>query len=220
MSAKTLSKLHEKLDEQIELQKKNWKSFIYAQSKGYYQGFDKIGINGGLPTEKRFESYKIKKYLTKEISVLDIGSNCGFFSIFTSDHVKKIDGVEINPYLINISNLTKEFVNNNNSFFYNSSFEDFKIIEKYDVIFSFGNDSTIDQNTKFNFHEYIEKILSSLKEGGLLIFVAQAADMMPNTKFLPKLKFLEKNFEIIENRLVKSEYPVNVPERFLLILKK
>jgi len=220
MSAKTLSELHEKLDEQIELQKKNWKSFIYAQSKGYYQGFEKIGIDGWLPTEKRFESYKIKKYLTKEMAVLDIGSNCGFFSIFTSDHIKKIDGVEINPYLINISNLTKGFLNNNNSFFHNSSFEDFQITEKYDMIFSFGNDSTIDQNTKFNFHQYIEKIITSLKKGGLLIFVAQAADMMPDTKFLPKLKFLEKKFEIIENRLVKSEYPVNVPERFLLILKK
>ena len=37
------------------------------------------------------------------MSVLDIGSNCGFFSIFASDYVKKIDGVEINPYLIKIS---------------------------------------------------------------------------------------------------------------------
>jgi len=220
MSVKTLNELHQKLDEQIELQKKNWKSFVYAQSKGYYQGFDKIGIDGWMPTEKRFESYKIKKYLTKDMSVLDIGSNCGFFSIFTSDYVKKIDGVEINPYLIKISDITKEFLNNNNSFFYNSSFEDFKSKEKYDVIFSFGNDSTIDQNTKFNFHEYIEKILSSLKDDGLLIFVAQAADMMPDTKFLSKLNFLEKNFKIIENRLVKSEYPVNVPERFLLILRK
>jgi len=220
MSVKTLNELHQKLDEQIELQKKNWKSFVYAQSKGYYQGFDKIGIDGWMPTEKRFESYKIKKYLTKETSVLDIGSNCGFFSIFTSDYVKKIDGVEINPYLIKISDITKEFLNNNNSFFYNSSFEDFKSKEKYDVIFSFGNDSTIDQNTKFNFHEYIEKILSSLKDDGLLIFVAQAADMMPDTKFLSKFNFLEKNFKIIENRLVKSEYPVNVPERFLLILRK
>ena len=220
MSIKTLSELHEKLEEQLELQKKNWKSFIYAQSKGYYQGFEKIKVDGWLPTEKRFESYEIKKYLTKEMSVLDIGSNCGFFSIFASDYVKKIDGVEINPYLIKISELTKEFLNNNNSFFHNSSFEDFKIIEKYDIIFSFGNDSTIDQNTKFNFHEYIEKILSNLKDNGLLIFVAQAADMMPDTKFLPKLKFLEKNFKIIENKLVKSEYPVNVPERFLLILKK
>jgi hypothetical protein len=58
-----------------------------------------------------------------------------------------------------------------------------------------------------------------LNDDGLLIFVAQAADMMPDTKFLPKLNFLEKNFDIIENRLVKSEYPINVPERFLLILK-
>ena len=220
MSIKTLSELHEKLEEQLELQEKNWKSFIYAQSKGYYQGFEKIKVDGWLPTEKRFESYEIKKYLTKEMSVLDIGSNCGFFSIFASDYVKKIDGVEINPYLIKISELTKEFLNNNNSFFHNSSFEDFKIIEKYDIIFSFGNDSTIDQNTKFNFHEYIEKILSNLKDNGLLIFVAQAADMMPDTKFLPKLNFLEKKFKIIENRFVESEYPVNVPKRFLLILKK
>jgi len=220
MSVKTLDELDLKFKEQLELQNEHWKSFIYAKSKGFYQGFKKIEIDGCRPTETRFKSYQIKKYFTKNMSVLDIGSNCGFFSIYASDYVKDIDGVEINPYLVSISNLTKEFLGNTNSFFYNQSFEDFKIEKKYDVIFSFGNDSTIDKNTKFNFHEYVQKILSLLKDNGLLIFECQAADMVPKTKFLPKLNYLEKHFKILENKLVKSEYPVNVPERFFLILKK
>ena len=220
MSAKTLDELHQKLDEQLELQQKNWKSFIYAQSKGYYQGYEKIKIDGWLPTEKRFESYELEKYLSKEMSVLDIGSNCGFFSIHTSNYVKEIDGVEINPFLVSISNITKEFLGTNNCTFYNSSFEDFFVLKKYDVIFSFGNDSTIDKNTKFNFQEYIEKIISLLKDGGLLIFVSQAADMLPKSKFLPKLQYLEQNFKILKNTFVKSEYPVNIPERYFVVLSK
>ena len=88
------------------------------------------------------------------------------------------------------------------------------------MIFSFANDSTIDGNTKFNFSEYIEKIKNLLKEDGLLIFESQAIDTVISKKFQPKLKILNDNFTIIEDRMVKSEYPINVPERRFLILQK
>lgn len=77
-----INELHKNLLKHIHDQSKNWKSFIYAQEKSFYQGFEQIGIIGCRPTEKRFDRYSVKKYLTDSKTVLDIGSNCGFFSIY------------------------------------------------------------------------------------------------------------------------------------------
>lgn len=215
-----LEELHEKLEFHLKEQSKNWKSFIYAQDKGFYQGFEEIQIDGWRPTEKRFVHYDIKKYLSKEKTVLDIGCNCGFFSLHTSRFVKHIDGVEINPYLIAIANDTKDYLKIQNATFHVSSFENFKTEKFFDIIFSFANDSTIDRNTKFNFSEYIDKILSFLVPKGLLIFESQAADNLPPTKFNPKFELIKTKFDVLENRIILSEYPVNVPERIFLILQK
>jgi hypothetical protein len=216
----SLEELHKKFHEHLENQSKNWKSLIYAKEKGFYQGSDALKIDGWRPSEKRFVSYGIEPYLSPEKSALDIGSNCGFFTLHVSNFLKNIHGVEINPYLISIGNDAKNFLNIDNTFFHNSSFENLIIEEKFDVIFSLANDSTIDQNTQFNFYEYVEKILNFLKISGTLIFECQAADMMPISKFTPKLDYLKKHFKILEEKRVPSEYPVNVPERILLILEK
>lgn len=39
--------------------------------------------------------------------MLDIGCNCGFFTIVVSRYVKYIEGLDINPYLINIADDVK-----------------------------------------------------------------------------------------------------------------
>ena len=59
----------------------------------------------------------------KKKNALDIGSNCGFFTLHASRFLKSIEGVEINPYLVRISNYTKEYLGIKNSEFYNLSFE-------------------------------------------------------------------------------------------------
>ena len=215
-----LNLLHKKLFECINAQEKNWNSFIYAQAKKFYQGFDEIRVDGCRSTEIRFNEYNIRQYLSKEKNVLDIGSNCGFFTLYTSRFLNTIEGVEINPYLVRISNYTKEYLDIENSEFHNLSFESFESEKKYDIVFSFANDETIDGNTKFNFCEYVMKISSLLKNGGMLIFESQAIDIIIPKKFEPKLKILNGNFTIIEDRMVKSEYPINVPERRFLIFRK
>jgi len=125
--------LHKKLKKHLDDQSKNWNSFIYAQQKGFYQGFDEIKIDGCRPTEKRFERYKIEKYLGKDKSALDIGSNCGFFSLFVSRFLNNLDGVELNPFMIAIANDTKSYMKKNNVTLYCSKFEKFqteKILSK------------------------------------------------------------------------------------------
>ena len=148
--------------------------------------FRSIKIDGWRPSEKRFARYDIEKYLSKTKSALDIGCNCGFFTIVVSRHVKHIDGVEINPYLVNIANDTKEFLKIQNASFITSSFEKYQADKKYDVIFSLANDETIDGNTKFTFKEYISKINDLLTEKGHLIFESQATDAYEPERFEPK----------------------------------
>ena len=138
-----LEQLHTKLQKHLNEQSKNWNSFIYAKEKGFYQGFDEIKIDGCRPTEKRFEKYKIEKYLSKNKSALDIGSNCGFFSLFVSRFLDHVNGVEINPYLISVSNDTKNYLKITNVTFIHRKFEEFQPDEKFDIIFSFANDSLL-----------------------------------------------------------------------------
>tara|TARA_Y100001936_G_C16087515_1_gene682979 strand:+ start:3417 stop:4082 length:666 start_codon:yes stop_codon:yes gene_type:complete len=215
-----LGSLHLKLQGHLDRQEKEWEHFIFSKEDGgFYQGLDEIKITGSRSSEKRFEEYEILEYLSKDKTVLDIGSNCGFFSIYVSKFVDRIFGVEINPYLVAISNDVKDYLNIKNTNFVNSSFEEFQSNEKFDMIFSFANDSTIDGNTKFNFSEYMEKIKNLLKEDGLLIFESQAIDSVVTEQLNEKINYLENRFTILKRKKVSSEYPKNVPFRDFLILK-
>ena len=215
-----LEELHLKLKAHLKNQNEKWEHFIYSKQDGFYQGLDKINIKGSRSTEKRFNEYNIENLFSKNKNVLDIGSNCGFVSLYTSEFVKSVTGVEINPFLVKISNDTKEFLNIQNVKFVCSTFEEYNTEEKFDIVYSFANDSTIDDNTTFNFEEYIQKILFLLSSGGLLIFESQALDVLVPNKFQLKLEILEKYFIISEKRKVSSEYPTNVPERIFLVLEK
>jgi len=216
---KDLEQLHSRLQGHLQEQNEKWEHFVYAKQDGFYQGLEEIDIKGSRSSEKRFQEYNITEFLSKEKKALDIGSNCGFFSIFISKYVKHISGVEINPYLTKIANETKDFLEIENIHFINSSFEEFKTDKKFDIIFSLANDSTIDDNTKFNFEEYIEKINNLLNKDGLVIFESQAIDSMISERFEEKFRFLEQKFNIIEKRKIQSEYPVNVPERDFLVFR-
>ncbi len=215
-----LSQLHDRLKHHISEQKSNWKSFVYAQQMGFYQGFDEISLPGCRPTEKRLERYDIAKYLTKEKIALDIGCNCGFFVLHLSKFLKHVDGVEINPYLVNVGNDTKKFLNIGNADFFTSRFEDFSTNKKYDVIFSLANDDTIDGNTEFSFNEYVRKIKSLLNKNGHLMFETISPDTYDPKQFEPKRRLLEDRFTLLEEKMVKSEYPINVPERRFLVFEK
>ena len=216
----SLDQLHEKLRKHVDTQIKEWDSFVYASENGFYQGFEEIKIDGCRPTEKRFARYKIEDYLSRDKIALDIGCNCGFLTIYLSKFLKHIDGVEINPYLTSIGKDTKEFLEIENLDFYTSGFEEFQTDKKYDIIFSLANDNTIDGKTKFTFIEYTKKIQDLLKPDGLLMWETVSMYTYDPELFDPKRKIFEEFFNLLEERMVKSEYPVNVPERRFLILKK
>ena len=219
-SENELESLLKKLNKHLENQDKNWTSFIFSKNKKFYQSFMELNIDGERSTENRIKQYKLNSYFSNEKNASDIGCNSGFFSLMISDDLKNIDGVEINPFLIDMGNEVKQFIKNTNCSFFVTSFEKYSSDKKYDLIFSLANDETIDGNTKFTFEEYIEKIFNLLLKNGILIFESQAADAYDKNKFKPKLEFLLKKFDVLEERIVTSEYPINVPNRIFMILKK
>ena len=219
-SENELESLLKKLNKHFKNKNKNWTSFIFSKNKKFYQSFMELNIDGERSTENRIKQYKLNSYFSNEKNALDIGCNSGFFSLMISDDLKNIDGVEINPFLIDMGNEVKQFIKNTNCSFFVTSFEKYSTDKKYDLIFSLANDETIDGNTKFTFEEYIEKIFNLLLKNGILIFESQAADAYDKNKFKSKLKFLLKKFDVLEERIVTSEYPINVPNRIFMILKK
>jgi hypothetical protein len=104
--------------------------------------------------------------------------------------------------------------------FFTSRFEDFSTNKKYDVIFSLANDDTIDGNTEFSFNEYVRKIKSLLNKNGHLMFETISPDTYDPKQFEPKRRLLEDRFTLLEEKMVKSEYPINVPERRFLVFEK
>lgn len=107
---------------------------FYA-TKEYYQSFEKLGIKGSRKNAERLVKYRIHEFLNKNCNVLDIGCNCGFFSMTVAPYVKKITGVDVDQNFINIANKTKKFANIDNAEFYVKNVFVDGLINKYDAIF-------------------------------------------------------------------------------------
>ena len=147
---------------------------LHSQSQNFgrgtfYQSFDRIGIEGQRPTQKRFETYGLKHYLTPETTVLDIGCNCGFFALHIADSVKSIDGIEFNKSLVNIANISKLLLKNHNATFTQGDFNKVQINKKYDLILSFAVHYWIGQEINV----YAKNMWNLLNEQGLILFESQ-----------------------------------------------
>ncbi|MDD2236227.1 MAG: class I SAM-dependent methyltransferase [Kiritimatiellae bacterium] len=133
---------------------------------GFYQSFPQLGITGQRPTDKRMSTYEMKALLTPEMSVLDIGSNCGFFALTLAPLVHSITGVELNPRLVQIARKTKEYLGTANAEFIASPFEQWNAGERqWDVVLSFA----VHLWVRMPFEMFAAKLLTLLKPGGILL---------------------------------------------------
>lgn len=210
--------LLKKIKFHLEQQKKGWKHLIYGLG-GLYQSFDELKIKGKRNTENRIKEYELKKYIKNYYNILDIGCNCGFIDLKLAKYVNSIDGVEINPFLVAIGNEVKTYLKIKNVNFHPIGFEEYETDKKYEAIFSFAADEVADDLSKLSFTYYIKKILSLMTMDGYLLFESQASDILEGT-WKPKYDFLKKNFKIIKEKKVFSDYPISARERAFLILQK
>ena len=212
-----LKPLHAILERLKKAQCSEWNSFVYCDGY-YYQGYERIGISGIKPTEERFKRYQIDKYLTKEKSVLDIGSNSGFLACYVSDFVKDVDGIELNPYLIEMGEETARFLDIKNVNFIKEDFITCQFKKQYDVIFSLSNHFTIDGNLNMDFDSYIKKVSDTLKDGGLLFF--ESHDIDGDDKDMDrKFKIAGKYFELVDYKMVSAFYSADIDKLFAVFRK-
>ena len=200
-----------------ELHKSLNKSFHrYSKEFGrgkFYQGLKSIFIEGQRPTEERFKAYGMKKFLKKNFRVLDIGSNCGFFSLYVSQFVKSVDGIEKDPHMAEVANKTKKYLKVKNCAFYRSAFEEFRLGKKYDCIMSFAVHSRVGHSLE----GYLGMLDRILNKNGILVIESHDINK-EEMNFGKGIKAaLGKKYAIAKEEKIKDD---GIVERKFLVLRK
>ena len=180
----------------------------------FYQSLPKIGIVGQRSTINRIKIYNLKTYLNSSSRILDIGCNCGFFSLTVSDFVKSIDGIEPNKDLYKISVIAKKSLSSNNCKFYNLEFNKFSTEKKYDCIFSFAVHFWV----KLSFFSYVKKLSQLLNFKGKIIFESHELKIIDSLYNIRLKIFYNLGFNKIEEGICYEEK--DLKRKFVILEKK
>ena len=194
----------------------NQKTFDYGNGY-FYQSCEKIGISGLRHTKKRSDILNLNE-LTKGKTILDIGTNTGFFLFQIDNNFDSCDGIDWNPVLINIANEVKNYLKINNINFYIGNFLNFDFNKNYDVVLSLANHTTFDGGIK-DYKEYFNKIFKILRKDGLLVLESHHPSIETNDKFNKIIEYLITNYKIIK-KLNYKFFNYADDDRQVLFLKK
>jgi|SaaInl8_200m_RNA_FD_contig_31_3108594_length_890_multi_5_in_0_out_0_2 hypothetical protein len=137
-----------------------------------YQAYERIGFKGlRWSVEKRIKEYRLEQFFNQEASILDIGSNFGFFVSEFAIHCKIVHGIEPNTWLNDIGELTAKYLGVNNKVqFFDTKFINYSTNTKYDTVLCLASFFTQDKRERSDANEYFLKINSLLKEKGYLFY--------------------------------------------------
>lgn len=159
----------------------------------FYQNYPPLKISGKRDTLSRVRSYNIESKLSKDLTMLDIGGNIGFFSAYLSRFVKHIDIVEQNSKLVDVCRALLNHENIQNVNVFNSDFKKFVANHKYDVVMSLA----IHKWVGLDLQDYLKSIHSLLTSGGLLLIESHLLFKLQGEMLQPELSKCTL-FEIIE----------------------
>lgn len=170
--------LHRRIDQVLQKQRAEYGDYYYFYGQPY-QALGVLGVYGERSTEERFEAYGLRDLIRPEDRVLDIGCNCGFVALYTSFRTGcSADGVDINPYMIQIGNLCADYLRISDRVKLSAvRIQDFAAQGQYSVLFSFATHWTDDENYRVPLREHFERCAAFLQPGGLLVFETHAADV-------------------------------------------
>jgi protein-L-isoaspartate O-methyltransferase len=166
----------------------------------FYQNYPPLKISGRRNTLSRFKVYGMKERLNKELKLLDIGGNIGFFSLYLSKYVKSIDIVEQNQNLTDIGRKLAEHEEINNVNIVNLDFKKYTPEKKYDMIMSLAVHGWVDMD----FDDYLKKIKSLLKDGGIVLMESHMNYYSGGDDLGGSLK-KNKDFEIVQGGIVDDD---------------
>ena len=167
----------------------------------FYQSLPELGIIGQRSTKKRIRIYGLNNFLNKEYELLDIGCNCGFFSLSVSKLVKSVVGLEPNKELVKVANSAKKILKKRRCVFKNISFSEFHSEKEFDAILSLAVHSWV----KMSFFSYIKKINELLRKEGKLIFESHELNI-EDKDFNLKIGLIEiLGFKIINKKFINEK---------------
>lgn len=182
----------------------------------FYQSYSEIGLAGTRNIQERINIYHVKKYLKITDKVLDIGCNCGFFDLQLSEYVENIKGIDVEPLFIEIANKTKEYVGISNVQFDVMDFKEEVKNEalKYDAIFSLAVHTNVFQTGVVE-QQFVEDIMSKLKDGGILFF--ESHNLFKDRERFDRICgiFLNAGMKIMERENYFSDF-----DRDIVVMKK
>lgn len=137
-----------------------------------YQSYERIQFKGlRWSVEKRIREYGLEKFFDADASILDIGSNFGFFVCEFALHCRLAHGIEPNPELNKIGEITAAHLGVSERVkFHDCLFYEFNATESYDTVFSLAAFYTADGRERTAAEEYFGKINNILKPGGRVFY--------------------------------------------------
>jgi FkbM family methyltransferase len=179
----------------------------------FYQSLPSVGISGQRPTDERIKTYGLRNIIGSNTSVLDVGCNCGFFSLHLAQYVKEIDAIEPNASLAEIANHAKKYLSIDNCEFYNTTYSEFAGEKKYDLILSFA----VHHWVGVSIFEYAKSLSEILNVNGLVVMESHALRTIDRW-FGGKVAVFELlGFKVINSGEVNDDPSMN---RKFVILKK
>ena len=188
---------HLKINQILAQQTAEYDSYDYGEGY-FYQGFEKTSLSGFRNTTERVNNLDLKARL-KDKSVIDIGCNAGFLLLHLADDIKSGYGFDINPFMIEVANTTKDYLKITNCHFDTTAFEDLDATEQqFDAVLSLANHSTYDNNTKQSIDEYFKHAAALLKPKGHLIFESHPPQLEDQQRIRDVKQVIGRYFDINE----------------------
>ncbi|MCK5609592.1 class I SAM-dependent methyltransferase [Candidatus Pacearchaeota archaeon] len=159
------------------------------------QGLKELGIKGRRECDMRYEMYGFDLILKDTFDVLDIGCNCGFLSCLIAKKVRRVVGIDINKILIEIANLASIALNLGNCLFFVSDFREYKPASKRDLVIA----SQIHFWLKIPFEDYVDKLVTLVKDQGYLLFESHDTDTVDADIDKKISLMIDKGFVVIHS---------------------
>ncbi len=209
--------LHHAMNTELLRAAAEWDSYDYGEGY-FYQGLDLVGITGLRNTRSRVDAMQLEQLVAGK-TVLEIGCNSGFLSVMIAHAAQRVVGFDINPHLIKIGQLAAEHIGADNVELLVTSFEDYKEPEPFDVVLSFANHHTFDENTKQSIDDYIDRCHQATKPGGLLVFESHPpeheGDGLPGVRAC-----IERHYDITEERVLDHGTYLDRGRTFMLATRR
>jgi hypothetical protein len=162
---------------------------VQANSVSYnketpYQSYERIGFEGlRWSVEKRVREYGLERFFDADASVLDIGSNFGFFVCEFALHCQLAHGIEPNPHLNQIGEITAERLGVRDRVeFYDCLFDEFRPQITYNNVFSFAAFFTQDGRERSDASNYFNKINQMLRPSGYVFYESTSYTKEPSSR--------------------------------------